>query len=117
MLAKYGVKSYRFSISWSRVIPLGGRDDPINPQGIKFYSDFIDGLIEHGITPFVVRSSPLPCRWYRNDPTFYQTLYHWDLPQTLHDRYGGWLNKDESVKDFTRYARVSFTLLSPADVY
>lgn len=55
MLAKYRVKAYRFSISWSRIIPLGGRDDPINPLGIKFYSDLIDGLLAQGITPFVVR--------------------------------------------------------------
>ncbi|RDB17253.1 Beta-glucosidase 1B [Hypsizygus marmoreus] len=89
LLAKYGVKAYRFSISWSRVIPLGGRDDPINAQGIKFYSDLIDGLLARGITPFV-------------------TLYHWDLPQALHDRYGGWLNKDEVVKDYTHYAKVCF---------
>ncbi|KAJ8514966.1 hypothetical protein ONZ45_g7557 [Pleurotus djamor] len=89
LLADYGVKAYRFSISWSRVIPLGGRNDPVNPEGIKFYSDFIDGLLEKGITPFV-------------------TLYHWDLPQALHDRYLGWLNKDEIVQDFTRYAKVCF---------
>ncbi|QRV98809.1 glycoside hydrolase family 1 protein [Ceratobasidium sp. AG-Ba] len=62
LLKAYGIKSYRFSISWSRVIPLGGRNDPINPQGIKFYSDLIDELLAAGITPFV-------------------TLYHWDLPR------------------------------------
>ncbi|KAL0580566.1 Beta-glucosidase 1B [Marasmius crinis-equi] len=89
LLKQYGVKSYRFSISWSRIIPLGGRDDPVNPQGIEWYSKLIDGLLERGIVPFV-------------------TLYHWDLPQGLHDRYGGWLNKDEIVKDYTRYARVCF---------
>ena len=55
LLVLYGVKSYRFSISWSRVIPLGGRNDPVNEAGIKFYSDFIDALLERGITPFVVR--------------------------------------------------------------
>lgn len=89
LLVTYGVKAYRFSISWPRIIPLGSRDDPINPQGIQFYSSLIDGLLAHGITPFV-------------------TLYHWDLPQALHDRYGGWLNKDEIVKDYTRYSRVCF---------
>jgi hypothetical protein len=36
-------------------------------------------------------------------------LYHWDLPQGLQDRYDGWLNKDEIVKDFTNYTKVSFT--------
>ncbi|KAI0342472.1 beta-glucosidase 1B [Trametopsis cervina] len=89
LLTQYGVKSYRFSLSWSRIIPLGGRNDPVNEAGIKWYSDFIDALLERGITPFI-------------------TLYHWDLPQGLHDRYLGWLNKDEIVQDFTRYARVCF---------
>lgn len=54
LLARYGVKSYRFSISWSRVIPLGGRNDQINPKGIAFYSKFIDTLLENDIVPFVV---------------------------------------------------------------
>lgn len=54
LLSEYGVKSYRFSIAWSRIIPLGGRNDPVNEAGIKFYSDLIDGLLERGITPFVV---------------------------------------------------------------
>ena len=75
--------------SWSRIIPLGGRDDPINEKGIEYYNRLIDGCLERGIIPFV-------------------TLYHWDLPLALHQRYGGWLNKEEIVKDFTNYARVSF---------
>lgn len=89
LLAQYGVKAYRFSLSWSRIIPLGGRDDPINPKGIEFYNNLIDELLKNGIIPFV-------------------TLYHWDLPQALHDKYTGWLNKDEIIQDYTRYARVCF---------
>lgn len=89
LLTEYGVNAYRFSISWSRIIPLGGRHDPVNPEGIRFYSNLIDALLENGITPFV-------------------TLYHWDLPQALHDRYGGWLNKEEIVEDYVRYAKVCF---------
>ncbi|KAF9476097.1 beta-glucosidase [Pholiota conissans] len=89
LLAEYGVKSYRFSLSWSRIIPLGGRNDPVNPKGIEFYNKFIDALLENGITPFV-------------------TLYHWDLPQALHDRYNGWLNREEITKDYVNYARVCF---------
>ncbi|KAG1726234.1 glycoside hydrolase superfamily [Suillus lakei] len=89
LLAQYGVKSYRFSLFWSRVIPLGGRNDPVNPKGIAFYSNFIDALLENGIIPFV-------------------TLYHWDLPLALHDRYSGWLNKDEIVQDYVCYAKGSF---------
>ncbi|KAG1835852.1 glycoside hydrolase superfamily, partial [Suillus subalutaceus] len=60
----------------------------VNPKGIAFYSNFINALLEHDIIPFV-------------------TLYHWDLPQALHDRYGGWLNKDEIVQDYVRYAKAS----------
>lgn len=55
LLVSYGVKSYRFSLSWSRIIPLGGRNDPVSEEGIKFYSDLIDALLAKGITPFVVR--------------------------------------------------------------
>jgi len=81
--------AHRFSLSWSRIIPLGGRDDPINEAGIAFYSTYIDALLAAGITPFV-------------------TLYHWDLPEKLQERYGGWLDKQEITKDFERYACVCF---------
>ena len=89
LLTRYGAKAYRFSISWSRVIPLGGRDDPVNEAGIDFYNRLIDALLKRGITPWV-------------------TLYHWDLPQGLQDRYGGWLDVEESQKDFERYARLCY---------
>ncbi|KAL1986760.1 hypothetical protein VTN96DRAFT_5625 [Rasamsonia emersonii] len=89
LLSAYGAQAYRFSISWSRVIPLGGRNDPVNEAGIAFYNRLIDSLIARGVTPWV-------------------TLYHWDLPQALHDRYGGWLNVEESQQDFERYARLCF---------
>ena len=89
LLQRYGAKAYRFSISWSRIVPRGGRDDPVNEQGIAWYGRLIDGLIERGITPWV-------------------TLYHWDLPQGLEDRYGGWLDVAEVQKDFERYARVCY---------
>lgn len=89
LLTKYGAKAYRFSLSWSRIIPGGGREDPVNEEGIAFYNRLIDALLQRGVRPWV-------------------TLYHWDLPQTLHDRYGGWLNVEESQKDFERYARLCF---------
>lgn len=89
MLKKYGATAYRFSISWSRLIPQGGRDDPVNEAGVKFYNELIDGLLEHNVQPYV-------------------TLYHWDLPQALVDRYGGMLNQAEYTADFVRYARLCF---------
>ncbi len=77
--------SYRFSLSWPRLIPDGqGR---INPQGIDFYSRLIDALLDAGIEPNV-------------------TLYHWDLPQALEDR-GGWTNHD-SIGWFADYAETAF---------
>ena len=89
LLAKYGAKAYRLSLSWSRIIPKGGRDDDINEAGIDFYNKLIDGLLAKGIKPWI-------------------TLYHWDLPQGLQERYGGWLNAEESQKDFERYARLCY---------
>lgn len=85
----YGVTAYRFSLSWTRIIPLGGKDDPVNEPGIAYYIRLLDELLANGITPFV-------------------TLFHWDTPQALEDRYGGLLNKDEYTPDFIRYARVCF---------
>ncbi len=54
VLKSLGVNAYRFSIAWTRIIPNGGKDDLINEEGIKFYSDLIDELLKNGITPFVV---------------------------------------------------------------
>jgi beta-glucosidase len=74
--------AYRFSISWPRVFP-DGTGTP-NPKGLDFYDRLIDELLANGITP-------------------YATLYHWDLPQTLQDKYGGWQSKETS-KAFGEYA-------------
>ncbi|RMZ80944.1 hypothetical protein DV738_g2440, partial [Chaetothyriales sp. CBS 135597] len=92
LLKQTGAKAYRFSISWSRIIPLGGRNDPVNPAGIKHYQKFVDDLLDAGIIPFV-------------------TLFHWDLPAGLDERYGGFLNQDEFVRDFAHYARVMYEAL------
>lgn len=89
LMERYGADTYRFSLSWSRIIPLGGREDPINEAGIAFYDRVIDGCLSRGIAPWV-------------------TLYHWDLPQALHERYRGWLDMEESQKDFERYARLCY---------
>ncbi|EXJ63725.1 beta-glucosidase [Cladophialophora yegresii CBS 114405] len=92
LLKQTGAKAYRFSISWSRVIPKGGRNDPINQAGLDYYVKFVDDLVDAGIVPFV-------------------TLFHWDLPDELDKRYGGFLNKEEFVADYANYARVMFEAL------
>ena len=92
MLKKLGARAYRFSVSWSRVIPLGGRNDPVNEAGLEYYVKFVDDLLAAGIVPFI-------------------TLFHWDLPDELDKRYGGFLNKEEFVADFANYARVMFDAL------
>lgn len=94
LLKSLGAKAYRFSISWSRIIPLGGRNDPINDKGIAFYKTFTDDLVEAGIVPMI-------------------TLFHWDLPDALDKRYGGLLNKEEFVADFTHYAKVIVSQIDP----
>ncbi|WP_164015253.1 GH1 family beta-glucosidase [Pyxidicoccus trucidator] len=76
-----GVKSYRFSIAWPRILPLGR--GKVNQAGMDFYSRLVDGLLTAGIEPMV-------------------TLYHWDLPQALDDK-GGWTARD-TVGAFVEYA-------------
>lgn len=90
LMASLDVDVYRFSIAWSRIIPLGGRDDPVNEKGIAFYNDLIDRLVARNIEPVV-------------------TLYHWDAPQEIYDRYGALLNTSEFRADFEHYARLCFT--------
>ncbi|KAG6806838.1 Beta-glucosidase 1A, partial [Arthromyces matolae] len=53
LMKSYGVNAYRFSISWPRIIPNGGRNDPINAAGVKHYRDLIEELLGNGITPCV----------------------------------------------------------------
>ncbi|KAF3770205.1 family 1 glycoside hydrolase [Cryphonectria parasitica EP155] len=89
LLKSLGATAYRFSLSWSRIIPLGGRDDPVNQKGLDHYRRFTNDLLAAGIEPFI-------------------TLYHWDLPDELDRRYGGLLNRTEFPLDFARYARVVF---------
>jgi len=94
LMKKLGLKAYRFSIAWPRILPKGktsgdGKDDDdVNSEGIDFYNRLIDELLKHDIEPWV-------------------TLYHWDLPQALEDEYGGWLSP-QIVDDFGNYARVCF---------
>lgn len=83
LMKEHNIRVYRFSISWARVIPDG--DGEVNPAGLKFYDDLVNGLIEAGIEPYV-------------------TLYHWDLPSALQMK-GGWLSRD-TVTAFGRYARI-----------
>ncbi len=89
LMKEMGLKAYRFSISWSRVLPNGTGE--VNEAGLKFYSDLVDELLKAGIEPFV-------------------TLFHWDLPQTIYDR-GGWRNR-EIADWFAAYTRIIVEALS-----
>ncbi|WP_423188884.1 glycoside hydrolase family 1 protein [Alkalibacterium sp. f15] len=86
LMADQGLKAYRFSIAWARVIPDG--DGEVNEKGLEFYDNLINELLKYGIEPLV-------------------TLYHWDIPQALQDKYGGWENR-QVIADFTRYAEILF---------
>jgi len=83
LMATLGLDAYRFSVSWPRVLPSGRRR--ANPTGLDFYDRLVDGLLAHGIRPFI-------------------TLYHWDLPQTLQDA-GGWTVR-ETTDAFCEFADI-----------
>jgi beta-galactosidase len=86
LMKDMGVKAYRFSIAWARVMPTG--KGKVNEEGINFYNKLIDELLNAGITPWV-------------------TLYHWDLPLALQLEDDGWLG--DSISDhFEKYAELCF---------
>ena len=81
LIKNLGVNAYRFSVSWTRLLPSG--EGKLNHKGADFYSRLIDGLLERGIEPFM-------------------TIHHWDYPLELYHK-GGWLNRDmtDRFADFT----------------
>lgn len=78
LMKELGLKSYRFSIAWTRIFPNGDEAQP-NAKGLEFYDHVIDRLREYGIEPVV-------------------TIYHFDFPCGLQQKYGGWANR-QSVED------------------
>ncbi|GMN26516.1 hypothetical protein TIFTF001_001342 [Ficus carica] len=87
-MKEMNLDAYRFSISWSRLLPNGKLSGGVNKEGIKYYNNLINELQANGLKPFV-------------------TLFHWDLPQTLEDEYGGFLNP-LIVNHFKDYAELCF---------
>ncbi|MGK5558335.1 GH1 family beta-glucosidase [Actinomadura kijaniata] len=81
LMAGLGLKAYRFSVSWPRVLPEGA--GAVNERGLDFYRRLVDALLEAGIEPW-------------------PTLYHWDLPSTL-EKAGGWPERDTAHR-FADYA-------------
>jgi beta-glucosidase len=85
-----GLRGYRFSLAWTRILPEG--TGKVNEKGIEYYERLIDLLLKNEIMP-------LP------------TLFHWDLPQVLEDKYGGWRSA-ETAKSFGEYAGIAAKRLS-----
>ncbi|XP_037496905.1 beta-glucosidase 17 isoform X2 [Jatropha curcas] len=88
LIKEIGFNSFRFSISWSRILPYGRVSAGVNQEGINFYNSLIDELLSNGIEPLV-------------------TLFHWDLPQALEDDYGGFLSP-KIVNDYRDYVEFCF---------
>lgn len=85
LFGELGLKAYRFSIAWTRIIPDG--DGEVNPEGVAFYHRLIDALLAEGIEPIV-------------------TMFHFDLPQALQDK-GGWMQRS-TADAFAKFAEVIF---------
>jgi beta-glucosidase len=90
LLKNLGVSVYRFSIAWSRIFPDGNGQK--NEKGLDYYDRVVDELLKNKIDPYV-------------------TLFHWDLPQAMEDKYGGWRSKETS-KAFGEYAALVSKRLS-----
>ena len=85
------LRAYRFSIAWSRILPNGNPNEPINQEGLNFYIRLVDLLLANDIEPWV-------------------TLFHWDLPQALQEQHGGWLHRS-TIDAFEAYSRICFEAL------
>lgn len=95
LMAEMGLKAYRFSVSWSRILPEG--EGEVNEAGLQFYEDLVDELIKNGVEPVL-------------------TLYHWDLPLALQEKYNGWESR-ETVKAFKQYCELLFERLGKKVTY
>ncbi|KAE9600177.1 hypothetical protein Lal_00045799 [Lupinus albus] len=88
IMKNMNMDAFRFSISWSRILPKGKLSGGVNKEGIKYYNNLINELLAKGLEPFA-------------------TIFHWDLPQALEDEYGGFLSHN-IVNDFQDYAEICF---------
>ncbi|VFQ88891.1 unnamed protein product [Cuscuta campestris] len=88
MSSELGINAFRFSIAWSRVIPSGRVSEGVNEEGISFYNKVINEVIRNGLEPFV-------------------TIFHYDVPQALEDKYGGFLS-ERIVSDYKDFAELCF---------
>ncbi|CAL0322318.1 unnamed protein product [Lupinus luteus] len=88
IMKNMNMDAFRFSISWSRILPNGKLSGGVNKEGINYYNNLINELLAKGLEPFV-------------------TIFHWDLPQALEDEYGGFLSPN-IVNDFQDYAEICF---------
>jgi len=76
LMKQMGLKAYRFSVAWSRILPDG--EGAVNEAGVAFYEKLVDELLRQGVEPIL-------------------TLYHWDLPQALQDKYLGWEGRETAA--------------------
>ena len=93
LMKEMGLKSYRFSVSWSRVIPEKGK---VNPEGLQFYVNLVKELKAANIEPLC-------------------TLYHWDMPMWVYEE-GGW-EKDAIIKNYCDFVKVMVEALSDDVTY
>ena len=95
LMAEMGFKEFRFSIAWPRITPNGSGE--VNQVAVDHYHEVIDECLKYGIEPVV-------------------TLYHFDLPQVLQDRYHGWTDR-QCIDDFVEYCKVCFKEYGPKVKY
>ncbi|CAN6164176.1 unnamed protein product [Urochloa humidicola] len=88
LLKDMNLDSFRFSIAWSRILPNGSLSGGINKEGVAFYNNLINEVIAKGLRPFV-------------------TIFHWDTPLALEEKYGGFLSEN-IIKDFVDFAELCF---------